>query len=630
MHEIAQCLVLALVSFGSLPAVASGVPAAIESLAQERITFPPALKVEDIREVFGAVGDGKTDDTAALQAAINRSRAFVYLPNGTYLVRDRLIYNGRAGIGPTIVGESRDGVVIKLAPDAMGFGDPDNPRAVLRTVRDGKVSADFFKTRVRNLTIDCGDHRGAIGMQFYANNNGHCRNVRIVGKGVAGLDVSHMLNGPLLVSHVVVEGFDTGVLAGSGPYNSQTIEHLYLTGQKTYGVQNEGECLSIRGLVSDNSCPALLAGGNTVLIDSELRGGASDFAAIISGGSLFARNVAISSGYGVGVQGHEYHWKNGLGEPTDLQLPAEPITEWSHRGGASLRMEEESVDTLNLPVLETPYDPLPSDFAEWVCVDDFGADGTDQEDDTEGIQAALDHALANGRSVLAFSAGGTYYGTGTFELGGSLRHVFGAGSFLRPNKGSRFGFRLVEGDHPLVTFDLIDRSLVPSITIDLENASERTMVIRCLRGELTASGPGRNFLEDACSRVVVKHPEAQVWVRQLNSENGDPYANENHGGMLWVLGMKSEKTPCLIGTFSGGRTEVLGTWAYVISKTAPENPLWLVEDSAASFAGVIQWHHNRKFYDLLVREIHDGEVHDFTRDKNDGSAALPLYRTKRR
>jgi len=610
-----------------LRAADSGPPSPIQKLAAERTVFPPGMKVENIRETFGVRGDGRTDDTAALQAAINRSRAFVYLPNGEYLVSDRLMYEQGAGIGPTIVGESRDGVILRLSPDAKGFDDPENPKAVLRMVRDGKVSADFFKTRVRNLTIDCGEHRGAIGLQFYANNNGQCRNVRIIGTGVAGLDLSHMLNGPLLVSHLVVEGFDAGVLAGSGAYNSQTLEHVYVTGQRRYGIQNEGECLSIRGLISDNLCPALLAGGNTVLIDSELRGGSPEHPAIVSGGGPFLRNVTITPDYGLGLQGHDYHWKHGLGEPTALTLPAESIEEWSPRPTSPWR-EPGAVRSLNLPVKDTPLTAPPADLDQWVCVDDFGADGTDREDDTTAIRAALEHALREGKRVLAFGAGGTYYATGMFELGGSLTHVMGAGSFLRPNRGTRFGFRLVDGDSPTVSFDLIDRSLLPSITIDLENPSGRTLIVRCLRGELTADGPGQTFLEDSCSRIHIKHPEAKVWARQLNSERGEPYANENHGGTLWVLGLKSEKTPTLIGTFDGGRTEVLGTWAYVISKTRPENPLWVVKDAEASFAGIIQWHHARKFYDILVREIHGDETFDFTREKNNGRAALPLYRTR--
>ena len=80
---------------------------------------------------FGAVGDGVHDDTAALQAAIDhlrggdagsnadKSAAFVYLRNGTFLVSDTLVLwkwtklAGNRVCPPTIV----------LAPAAPGFGD---------------------------------------------------------------------------------------------------------------------------------------------------------------------------------------------------------------------------------------------------------------------------------------------------------------------------------------------------------------------------------------------------------------------------------------------------------------------------------------------------------------------------
>jgi hypothetical protein len=602
----------------------------ITNLAAQRWAFPPSMKVEDVKTQFGLKGDGVTDDTAALQAAINRQRAFVYLPNGTYLVRSRLIYDQKVGIGPTIIGESRDGVVIKLAEDAKGFDDPAQPRELLRMVIDGKVSADFFKTRVRNLTLDTGKHRGAVGVCFYANNNGHLRNVRIVGQGVVGLDLSHELNGPLLVSHLVIDGFDIGILAGSGPYNSQTLEHIALRGQREWGIKNEGECLSIRGLLSVNTCPALLAGGNTVLVEADLRGGAAGHAAIITGGGLFARDVMISPAYGRGIQGHEYHWKTGLGAANEVVVGTGMISEWLQKGAVRPLATDGAgaAETLRLPIVDTPIHPPSAELTQWVCVDDFGADGTDLKDDTAAIKAAIAHADETGKSVLCFAAQGTYFAEGTFDLGGSIQHVIGAASYLSPVKDKLLGFRLVDGPAHGLTFDLLCRPLNPNITVTVENASSRDLVVRCLRSDLSATGPGRCFVEDACGRLKISHPQARVWVRQLNSEAKEAQANENRSGTLWVLGMKSERTPTLIGTYAGGSTEVLGTWAYVISKTAPENPLWIVDDARASFAGIIQWHNQRKFYDVLVREIHDGKTHDFTIKGNGGSAPLPLYRTR--
>lgn len=56
---------------------------------------------------FGAVGDGVTDDTAAIQAAHNTGHS-VYYPNGTYKITDTITVS----IYARIIGESSNGVVI--------------------------------------------------------------------------------------------------------------------------------------------------------------------------------------------------------------------------------------------------------------------------------------------------------------------------------------------------------------------------------------------------------------------------------------------------------------------------------------------------------------------------------------
>jgi hypothetical protein len=561
---------------------------------RENWIFPDSMKVQNVKQVFGAVGDGKTDDTAALQKAFDQTNTFVYLPNGTYIVRDRLIWNGKPGVGPTIQGQSRDGVVIRLAPDAKGFGDPNNPKPLIQLVPGGpkdKLSADFFKTRLRNLTIDAGKHKGAIGLIFYANNNGMLRNVRIVGDGVAGLDLSRQLNGPLLASNIQVEGFDKGIVAGTGPFNSQTLEHVILSGQKSYGLYNGGELLSVRDLHSVNACPAVFTHGVLVLLDAVLESTTAGTAAVVAARQVHVRNLQ-TKGYRQAMEYRNYDRKAGMGELV-ASVPGGKVDEWASTSPkGDVRLE-----SLNLPAETAPYEPLPP-HDQWVVVSDFGADGKDKEDDTAAVQKAIDAAMKGGKSVVAFPEG-RFQLSGTLTIGGSIRRLQGAHAYLVPPAGQALEIRIAEGSSPLVIMDLIDRPLGRHAVV-INNASGRTVVIRNFRGELHATGPGKTFCEDSVSSLDITHPQARVWVRQLNSEGTGEVFNHNRGGMLWVLGLKTERVGTLLATSGGGSSEILGGWVYVIGKEPPTRPMFEIEKGQLTLTGIHQYHYRGLMYDVLV------------------------------
>lgn len=80
-----------------------------------RNAAPPRAATASIRNVrlYGAKADGKTDDTAAIQAAIDDAPAraeIVYLPVGTYVVSQINLPSGA-----TLLGESRTGTVIQAS-----------------------------------------------------------------------------------------------------------------------------------------------------------------------------------------------------------------------------------------------------------------------------------------------------------------------------------------------------------------------------------------------------------------------------------------------------------------------------------------------------------------------------------
>ena len=61
---------------------------------------------------FGAVGDGVTDDTAAIQAAIDSLAGSIYFPDGTYITTSTLILNN---YGQILQGSSRSNATIAAA-----------------------------------------------------------------------------------------------------------------------------------------------------------------------------------------------------------------------------------------------------------------------------------------------------------------------------------------------------------------------------------------------------------------------------------------------------------------------------------------------------------------------------------
>ena len=94
---------------------------------QENIVFPTEANVVNVRHApYNAKGDGVTDDTLAIQTAIENNRGkLIYFPNGAYLVSNTLHCRSTDGKQKRffLQGQSQDGVVIKLVSGAENFSD---------------------------------------------------------------------------------------------------------------------------------------------------------------------------------------------------------------------------------------------------------------------------------------------------------------------------------------------------------------------------------------------------------------------------------------------------------------------------------------------------------------------------
>lgn len=582
-------------------------------LASPATVLPPASGYLDLREHFGAIGNGAADDTAALVRAFELTGSKVpaafytlYLPPGTYLVSGMLHQNRFSclqGAGP---GRS----VIRLKDRCPGFQDPAKPQPVIRASScqgppgaNKDTNGSSIGIYLFALTIDTGSgNPGAKGIEYHANNHGCLGEVEILsgdGAGVLGLDLTHKTVGPALVQDVQVRGFDIGAALRYAEY-SMTFERVRFSGQRKCAIRNEGNILALRRISSTNSCPAIIStgGGAMVsLLESDLVGGDPKRSAIESEGALYARTVRVA-GYGHAISRRSVTPppRGSREQPKVVDMPPIDGDIDEFVGEHAVQVRGGGAGSLRLPVEEPPILPSADPVRDWAVLSDFahlrGPDG----DWTPALQAAVDC----GRPCLVIPQG-SYPCAGTVRISGRLRRLVGMhGQLVRPElpdkeaekERSKAENARTASDPPppaLLEWAEGDPSAVLSIErlglASLRHASPGTLIIRHGQPGSYANAPeaGRLFLENVMGHGW-RIERQRVWCRQWNPEaHGPGPCIINQGGTVWSLGFKTEYESSKLWASGGASTEILGGFIYPVVKGIPDDrPVFRNQDSAFS------------------------------------------------
>ena len=607
-------------------------PSAGDRGSNPNLTFPATLLMQnggpiiDVTQppepgMHAAKGDGVADDTDALQDAYDLLKRrfeaapngfapevefYIYLPNGTYLVKDTILYRGdkvKANVDNwdichvKFVGQNRAKTTLRLADHAPAFQDPAHPRPVLTfqhptTAFNNGPAGNYL----RDLTIDVGNgNPGAVGVMFQGANQTDMHDLTVVSEDGSGQYGIWFREGSVqgYYADITVRGFDHGIYDVVTPENSAAFEYLTLKDQRVAGITLGGGNLSLRQVLSDQSTTGVPAlryvgeGQQAVLVDSTLEGGTSKNPAVAltrdDKQSLFARDV-VTTGYAAAVVIAD-KTAASAGEVKELVFPAEKIL-----------FDGQRTASLHLPVQDTPPLPQYDPAKDWAVVEDY-----------PGVQEAFN----SGKPVVCFKAR-KYQLKGDVSVPASVKVV----EMLSAR---------IEGGNLNVDQPSADPVAFQDGVCTVQVAAARDVAARCYGGRVVNDKalPVTVYLEnvnDCISGDGFCPHGGKVFARCIDVEYHASPQIVCGGGSLWVFGFKTEDvkgaTPMVVR--NGGSLEVLGGYVNMIDSPNPGYAKRSIVTNEDSSASVTCSTNMVGLYDTAIKETRGNQT------RTEPSADLPL------
>lgn len=574
---------------------------------------------------FNAKGDGVTDDTNSLikaydfvlaemdkfewdgSGSLSNVEYIIYIPNGTYLISNSIIYSGawrsydsrikankmQPGkklfeklVRIRFFGQSRDKTIIRLKDNCPGFNN--SPKAVVSFGKSDLNNAVGFNS-FRNITINTGKgNPSAIGLDFCGANNTGIHNISVIsgdGKGIVGIDFRIS---PSMGYHndITVTGFDYAIRMTPYHMTHNCFEYLTVKDQNKAGIQLNQCSTSIRKWHSINRVPAIeitTDAAQAVIIDSKLTGLDKNVPAInVKQGTVFVRNI-VTTGYKNAVQINNKTAVNGMDVDEFVSGPI-----------LSLR-DGQVKKSLNLPIEELPDFSWEADFKNWANVDNFGAKGDGETDDTAAIQAAFN----SGKAVIYFPKA-VYKCSSAVNVPDSTRHIMGF-------YGSLNGQLIIQkGTKPLLIEDFGQNSETV-----IKHVQPRTLVLNHVRTSYSGthgSAEAKVFVNNGnnLGKNAKTFTKGHFWVRFMNTEYKNAPNFTCKGADMWVFGYKVEGRMTNFEVLDGGKLEVLGGMCNEHGQNfSKEIPVLRNVDSNLCYVGLTNGPNK---FEIIVEETMQGKT----------------------
>ncbi len=503
----------------------------------------------------------------------------IYFPNGEYLVSDTVSYRATdlyniyksapfytLTRGIHVMGESREGTVIRLANGSVGFGEGQRKPVLSFTMDERACELERSNISQLNtcvdLTVDCGKNNpGAVGLRFVANNSGRVENMSFkAADSACALELVVGTEG--VFRNIKADGFDVGVC-----------------GHSTSMCVFDRLDLKVRG------CGVKLRKSKTVF--RKCSSGKAPFFAPLEYGLDASDLSELEKKLNSATMGGSYCF---FGEPVKLGNVAP---------GSRLYIEEEPQDA-DIP--RYTFELTSNDCA---LVDDFGAIGDGVTDSTAAIQKALD----SGKPYIFFG-NGHYLVNGSVFIPASVKLIdfmfcdLFAGERLK--KGETDAFLVINGesDEPLCLENLYAFEQFCGHFHFIDHASVRELRMRDLHTQAAAmyknSVRGGKVYSDNCVCTTGSYSMSTI----LNRGTDDDYYTEipfefhgqhvlaynlnperaniemlNDGGDVTVYCLKTEGPGTASKTVNGGITRIFIN-SSAIGNTEAQNPLFC--DDASS------------------------------------------------